>query len=708
MKSILCYTVQATVLFFCGLYSLPLLAQQRSTSDILKIAKSIHSRQRGEMSLKLVSSTISPNLESGKGKEAFYIFSSSDNKGGFVIVSGDERMPAILAYSDNNSFDVDSIPPSVRYWLDCYTEAFLSLGNTAESQEQTFATAANHVEPLLKENLWGQGDPYNRMCPSLKNERCVTGCVATAMAQVMKFYQYPAKGIGNANYTTRTNNIFLKKDLSIEYRWEDMLDDYTVSYTPQQADAVADLMYSCGLSVEMDYCTSSQGGSGAYQSDLITAYVKNFGYDKDAAFITRDNCSLMDWNTLLTHELDQGRPVNYAGHSYRDGGHSFVIDGYRMSEGNKYPDYHINWGWNGSCNGYYQIADLQPSEDGQYATMGGFNESQQMTIGIKPEDGIGDNRLFMCTSNLRLSSNTANTSNTIQVSTTSCTNLSYKPFNGTLHVMLISTENDTTVCGEVKIKQLEYLKSKNNIIINATIPSILSDGKYIVKLCLRPANTNQYYPVFSKEYPQLTISNNGAVIPDVSNLANLGCSDMEITTEENNESLICLNLYEILNLEDKPFTGYVRMILADSDGQMLHVFGDSVQIEEIATREVLTSPIVLRGNLTGNWPDGYYRLYAGARCFSAQDYTYISFYDYIMLGDEPKEFYLEARISDGKFIVKGKTYSIIPTSIRHSHAVDFNKTDKIYSIMGQQQKPARKGIYIIKKDDGTYKKTILK
>lgn len=706
-RSILFHIIQAIVYLYCGLYALSLNAQQRDMKDIQKIAGNFQGKQLKEVKLKSVSSKLSQNIKSYKGKEAFYIFSLSKDNNGFVIVSGDKRMPAILAYSDHNPFDTDNIPPNVRYWLDCYTEAFLAMQVKSETQEIHFSSNNTKVTPLLGKNVWGQDDPFNRVCPSVNKEKCVTGCVATAMAQVMKYHQYPKKGTGTIKYTTRTNNINVQRDVSHEYKWDDMLDDYRGNFTPQQADAVANLMYSCGASVEMDYGTSSQGGSGAYQEDLVTAYIENFGYDKDAAFVVRSNCSLKEWNMLLTHELDEGRPVNYAGQSPRDGGHSFVIDGYQISEGNKYPDYHVNWGWNGQCNGYYQIVDLQPSENGQYATMVGFNDSQQMTIGIMPENGINDNRIMMCSSNIRMSSSITNTSRAIQISTSSCTNLSYRPFSGTLHLMLISERNDTIICGEYRTRSLEYLKKANNISIEAYLPSDMPEGKYTIRLCARPSNSNDNYPIYAKEYPQLNISNSGEVIPQEYGRVNLGCSDIEAITQEDADTLICLNIYEMLNLEERAFVGDIRMILANDKGEKLCIFGDSIQLEEMGTYEVMTKPLVLRGCLAGNWPSGNYRLYVGARHISEKEYVYVSFYDHI-LPEEPKEYYLEAHITNGKITVKGKTYTIItPTSVKLTYSQNSYNTLS-FSISGQQLKYARNSIYIRRASDGSYKKIIIK
>lgn len=716
-----CYFKQTASLLLCGLLPYLCLAQQRSFPDVTKIAKTFvrdntSMSEMSDMTLKLSSSVISSDNELSANKEAYYIFASASDGAGFVIVSGDKRMPEILAYSDQNRFDIDRMPPSVRYWLDCYVEEFLSFdGNETSDAKQLSSVTPSGVAPLLDNTIWGQGDPYNRNCPSVRNERCVTGCVATAMAQVMKFHKYPANGKGTVNYYTETNNIHLQKDFSmVQFYWDKMLDNYKISFSSEEADAVAELMYACGTSVKMDYCTSDQGGSGAYQYDLIPAFVENFSYDDDAAFMIRSHCSIEDWHNILVNELNAGRPVNYAGSSTRDGGHSFVLDGYRVSEGNNYPDYHVNWGWNGSCDGYYKIADLHPSEDGQYTTYAGFNNSQQMTIGIKPEDGINEGVVYLCTPNLYTSASTSKAGSNIKVYTASCANCSYKPFNGTLSVALISIDNDyETIVGEYQVKALSYLQEQNNISIDISLPSSLPDGQYTIQLRSKQSGRGDYQQVISKQYPQLTISSTGSVTPDGVMEAMLGCSELELVSETA-PSLISLNIYELQNLQESPFIGDLRMILADKSGKQLCAFGDSIQPGELSTFEVQEAPLKIQGQLEGEWSDGDYKVYVGARQINTSKYVYLSFYDISQPNMEYHELSLNAQIKDGQLIINGKTYVISPTSINQMDADDMKGKDDTINIYrldgryigGKNAKTLPSGIYIMRQGKQTRKMII--
>lgn len=681
---------QTAVLLLCGLLSCNVFAQQRNKNDATKIANdfiecNLSKFVDSEIKLRLSSSLISSNEALNTGKEAYYIFAPPSEGKGFVIVSGDKRMPAILAYSDEEQFDIDNIPPNVRYWLDCYAEAFLTLNSRSDTVPfKTSSVNPDGISPLLENNSWGQDDPYNRLCPSVRNERCVTGCVATAMAQVMRFHKYPATGKGSISYTTETNNIHIQHNLaSTQFRWNDVIDDYNGAYTPEQADAVAELMYSCGVSVNMDYCTSSQGGSGTYQSNLIKAFIENFSYDQDAAFMKRSYCSEEDWHNILVKELNEGRPVNYAGTNIKDGGHSFVFDGYRVSEGNKYPDYHVNWGWNGSCNGYYQIADLSPSENGQHTTAGGFNNSQQITIGIKPEDGIDNGSIYLCTTNLHTSTTTAKAGSTINIYAASCANMSYKKFNGTIHAILISKEDGKEIIlGESRLKALSFLQEQNNVNIEITLPHNLANGQYTVQLRSRQSGEDEYQQVFSKQYPQLAISDAGEDFPEEIHKAVLGCSELKVVGKTDSAN-ICLNIYELQNLQPSPFVGDLRMILADNTGRQLVAFGDSIQPGELSTFEILEDPLKIQGCLTGNWPNGNYRLYVGAKLINSSTYTLLSYYDISQPSIEYQELYLDAQIKDGKITIEGHTYEIQPaTNIESVSSCGIRESPYIISLSG--------------------------
>ncbi len=708
---------QAAMLMLCGLLPYFCSAQPRSRNEVEEvvseyISKDIESLKKVNLKLCLTSSQVVPDRGLRSDKEAYYIYSSAGDDTGFVIVSGDKRMPPILAYSEESNFDADNIPPNVRYWLECYAESYQEIADNSDGlHTSSISVNSEGVAPLLGDNFWDQDDPYNRLCPAVRGEKCLTGCVATAMAQVMNYHKHPAVGRGHISYRTESNGIHIQHDLgSVYFKWGDMLDDYNRKYSSAQADAVAELMYACGTAVHMDYGTAAQEGSGAYQSDLIPAFVDNFGYDNDAAFMMRNYCSTEDWHRILVNELNAVHPVNYGGQSVRDGGHSFVFDGYKVSTDNKYPDYHVNWGWGGYCNGYYQIADLHPVENGQHGTMGGFNSSQQITIGVKPDDGIDNGVIYLCTPNLHASSTSAKPGSSIQIYTASLNNFSYKDFTGTLHVGVVSQEDGSeTILGESRVRTISYLKEQNNISIDVTLPSNLSEGKYTVQLRSKQSGSEEYEYVYSKKYPELTISSTESQNPVVASETMLGCSELELanTPEQN---MICLNLYELQNLLDAPFIGDLRMILADDTGKQLMAFGDSIQPGELSMFEVQEEPQRIKGMLSGVWPDGNYRLYVGARLINTDNYVYLTYYDITRPEMANQELFLRAQIKNGVLAINGHNFEIASSIITLSE--DAKDDERSIYILGgfcyQSSSISRKGINIVKKSDGTIVKFMSK
>lgn len=672
--------------------------QHRGKDDAIDIAKefcSVHLPSVSGVGSKIKSSSdIKSNVLPSQSKDAFYIL-QGQNKG-FVIISGDERMPKVLAYSDSSDFDVDNMPPAVRYWLDCYEEYYCSLENIGNTMFQSVKTDIypDGVSPLLDKIQWGQGSPFNRYCPTVDGEITVTGCVATAMAQVMKYHEYPQRGYGKCDYFTSTNHVRVTRDLSQDvFDWDNMLPDYNHSYTEVNAKAVAVLMASCGASVRMDYGTNSQGGSGAYQTDLLSSYVENYGYDPDAAVLIRAYCSTGDWHDILINELNEGRPVNYAGHSTRDGGHSFVLDGYRVRNEVKYPDYHVNWGWNGSCDGYYQISDLQAKENGQVATFDGFNSNQQMTIKIRPNDGIDERYICLGTDKLKSSVSDCKAGDKIKITTSSICNLGYHPFSGTIYVNLVYEDGRLKELAKTRHISLKSLEEYKSLSVDAVLPEDLEDGIYTVQLYIEDGYGNQS-KVYSKSYPQIAVSANGDIsVPPSYISSTVGCSDIQFLTNRSDNSEIRVKIYEFINLEEAPFIGDVRLLISDEKGLGYTSLGDSVVINEIGQYEVVSDPIALKCKISGDWPDGHYRIYIGARPLGTMDYNYVSFYDYTEPAPIAKEQYFDAIIESGQIRICNNSYDIVPVSI--SIPVPEQEEQNSYEVDGRTYRQLNHSLQIL-------------
>lgn len=336
-----------------------------------------------------VSSAVSPSAT------CYYVFANGEDKG-FTIVSGDDRMPEVVGYSAQGTYDPDHLPANYVDFMKAYQETVEALlkgdaqvsGGLAEARQWRAERASSAVAPLLGGIKWNQMAPYNNMCPSYNGtNRAVTGCVATAMAQVMMYYQYPKELKATIKaYTAKSYGIQIPEISSgATYDWDNMLSDYSKSdYSSAQADAVAKLMYHCGAAVKMDYGPSS----GANVTPAILATY--FGYDADLMQdLTRTCFTLQQWMTLVDNELKAKRPILYSGKS-SGGGHEFVCDG---SDGKGL--YHINWGWGGYQDGYFDLTILQPQKGGagSGSAVDGYNRDCSMIIGIAPDNGKMDEPL---------------------------------------------------------------------------------------------------------------------------------------------------------------------------------------------------------------------------------------------------------------------------------------------------------------------------
>ena len=300
------------------------------------------------------------------GSADYYVFDVDDGKA-FVIVAGDDRAEGILGYGDGK-VDMANLPCNMQWLLNSYKEQLEWLhshpGARVNRAEDTDDAT---VPPMLTCN-WSQSAPYWNQCPMYNGERCVTGCVATAMAQVMYYWRYPSRAPSLSAYKTRTHNISVPTLQGKVLNWDEMIDNYrVVQYTESQADAVATLMRYCGQSCHMDY---SPDGSGAYVSQQLSG-MRAFGYS-NTIMVERSSYNREDWDAMIKQEILQGHPVLFSGNDNLQGGHAFVLDGCNNGR------YHINWGWAGTGDGYFRLDAF--SVEGY-----SFNSYQQMLIHIYPD-----------------------------------------------------------------------------------------------------------------------------------------------------------------------------------------------------------------------------------------------------------------------------------------------------------------------------------
>lgn len=298
--------------------------------------------------------------------DAYYVFNAEDN-GGFVIVSGDERTDEILGYSTEGNIDFDKMPENMKAWLKGYEEQILAIPANVKAVPAKVPTHPA-VEPLIT-SKWGQGAPYNLQCPEIDGERCLTGCVATALAQIMFYHKWPE------DYTSTIPGYSSYDDLPpIKFDWKNMKDKYGEFPSDVSAQAVANLMRYCGQAVEMNY-----GVSASSASESTDALIDYFGYDKNARRFQAEDFSIAQWDSIIYNEMAKGRPVWYGAHQKAGIGHSFVLDGY---DGDGL--FHINWGWSGYCDGFYKITNMAPYSEGSDAgTVLGYTLLQHALIGIQ-------------------------------------------------------------------------------------------------------------------------------------------------------------------------------------------------------------------------------------------------------------------------------------------------------------------------------------
>ena len=369
-------------------------------------ADEVTPEQAREIALKFMKSHSSrraaPAMEQPVKVSGLYVFNVNNN-GGFVIVSNDDETTPILGFSDSGSIDPDNMPSNMRAWLQGYADEivwFQKNGITATpADNKARRRAPTHSHDAISELIttkWDQGRPYNLQCPFTNEYVIATGCLATAMAQVMYYTEKKAR-----NNTTETTDVIpsytwklngtnratvaIPKDTEIN--WGIMRNTYTKTDVDESAQAVATLMKCCGYSVKMSYGSSSS----AYLSDADDALINYFGYNETTVkYYKRHNYTYSSWVDMIYNELKEGRPVLYAGQAV-DGGHAFVCDGYQYDTENQTDLFHINWGWSGQCDGLFVLSVLNPDQQGTggSASNSAYTFGHEAIVGIQKASGTG-------------------------------------------------------------------------------------------------------------------------------------------------------------------------------------------------------------------------------------------------------------------------------------------------------------------------------
>lgn len=399
--------VIVSIMFFANCFSQSVTKQEAENAAInfYKHQISKISDTKADISIKNYDEIIINNVT------AIYAFNIES--GGFILTSADKNSLPVLAYSFETNIDIDNLNPSCKAWIDNYCSEVIDLKSKKSNTKNNnfwkdllankFSEAKVENEggvlPLLKTN-WSQSYPYQLLCPPASIYKdsityggkkylktCVTGCVATAMAQIMKYYNYPESALGYGSYYFDGDYVPVNYALG-NYDWSIMKNQYGSLWYLDTASAyaVAKINFHAGVSVNMNYSAESSGAVSEYVPDALK---QNFKYRGGISYLSRDEWQTSEWIHKLITELDLSRPVYYSGSRTDNGlrsGHAFVVDGYQKGTITSY--FHFNWGWAGTDNGYFNI-DYAEQQGGTTNSMM-FSNEQAMITNILPMGVIGN------------------------------------------------------------------------------------------------------------------------------------------------------------------------------------------------------------------------------------------------------------------------------------------------------------------------------
>ena len=460
---------------------------EKNNSSVLKSNTTFTLTDAGNLFPKNTDNVLKNDDES----RTMFLFNIGDSAG-FIIVSGDNAVQPILGYSNDGKIDIATIPPSVKAWLEGYNDQIVYAQKNAIFQNEQIAKmwngtsstlkASGSVAPLVK-TKWDQYPYFNELCPYDYDEEeyTITGCPATAMAQIMKYWEWPTVGSGYHSYKHEKYGTLSASFSSTEYDWDAMPDEVNSSNY-----AVALLMYHCGVAVDMNYGLAKDGGSGSHMikrskkdnTACEYAYPTYFRYDSGIKGVYKSDYTDRDWKTLLKEELDNGRPVQYRG-SDKEGGHTWVCDGY---DENDY--FHMNWGWGGYCDGYYALNSLVPGTGGAGAGNGSYNSGQGMLIGIQPAKTESFNLILFDDVTASSSQITYGSSFSVSVN---LKNKSDYHFYGDYAAAIFDANN--TFIDMVEIKEDRSLRAdysySSNLVFSTNGMLSLYPGNYKIYICYR-------------------------------------------------------------------------------------------------------------------------------------------------------------------------------------------------------------------------------
>jgi len=350
-------------------------AQQKAVAFLEKQNKSVQLSSSAPFRAKSAALTVE--------QSPYYIFNTEGNKG-FIIVSGDDRTEEILGYSDAGSFDPENIPDGLQALLDAYEQEINELGDmevfedVAAKSRKAMARPRQSVEPFNK-RTWSQGSPHNGQLPTLSGSHCSAGCVGVAMAEAIGCFSYPSSVKAIGSYTS-ASGVKASALAAATINWKNICDNYIdVTTTSTQKSEVAKLFRYVTQSITTNYKSSS---STSNPSRIPAALKTYFNFESTAKQIFATDYSFEDLIDLLYNEVAEHRPVIISGLSLAtsanaSAGHSYIMDGYDKDD-----LFHFDWGWGGSCRGYYRLSALSPFQNVRNRA---YMRSLSAVVGIQPK-----------------------------------------------------------------------------------------------------------------------------------------------------------------------------------------------------------------------------------------------------------------------------------------------------------------------------------
>ena len=462
-------------------------ADNRNRSEMLRIAQ----EKFATKSMAKGSSIIDNEVKLMKDTDQFAIYGAKGS--GFIVVSRSNTFPAIIGESTHD-FDSANIAPGFKWWMENISKSLAY--RDANNMGRTAISVSTTIYPFIT-TKWNQDTPYNLLCPKVGSlTHGYTGCVATAMSQILKYYNYPATSKGSGGYSTVVGNdtIVRLATINTTYKWNNMSNTYTNNSATTPANiAVAELMRDAGYGANMEYGTT---GSAATNIDATKAFANNFTYNPySLKYLMKKLYTDDEWAQIIYNEIKNKRPILYGGSTKTNEGHAFVFDGIN-TDGNV----DVNWGWGGACDGWYDIFDLTPIGLGDEFSSGTtFSEGNDMILGFDPHpDATGSDFSIWGTDNNCEFTKTAD--NKLNLTMTAFYNVSYKSFTGDVAVIYENTTtNDLTVTYFAKSKTYATysgLGFDNENTISLDAPNIQA-GSYKVYIASKATNETSWSPVRS-------------------------------------------------------------------------------------------------------------------------------------------------------------------------------------------------------------------